>query len=464
LKVEGGGFLVNPRESGLPTMETQGKETAMQDRKGKKVGKKGALKVVAREQEAALRACFSEGGQHLLPLLELVRDAKASVDELMMGAARQFIEQLLVISAQEVAGARRPGKKGGAVRWHGRQPGRITLAERKLALTRPRLRSRGGGEVAVPAYARFQEHSGLGARIHDILVTGVSTRKYGRVLPSMAGTVGIAKSSVSREFVAQSRRVLEALAARRWDGVDILAVYLDGIVVASHHILAAVGVDAEGKKHLLGLASGSSENKRVAKDLLTHLVEHGLNPDLARLFVIDGSKALRAAIEEVFGQAAQVQRCRTHKVRNVTERLPKALAAQVKSVMRAAYTLPEKAGMAKLKQQASWLKAEHADAAASLLEGLEEIFTVNRLGLTPALTRCLATTNLIENPNGAVRRVSGRVCRYRDAEMALRWTASGFLEAEKNFRRLQGHRELWVLAAALGRQAGNTAHANSKVA
>lgn len=436
----------------------------MQDRKGKKVGKKGALKVVARQQEEALRACFSEGGQHLLPLLELVRDAKASVDELMMGAARQFIEQLLLISAQEVAGEKHPGRRGGEVCWHGKQAGRITLAERKLAVERPRLRARGGGEVAVPAYARFVEHADLGSRIHDILVTGVSTRKYGRVLPAMAGTVGIAKSSVSREFVAQSRKVLEALAARRWDGVDILAVYLDGIVVANHHILAAVGVDAQGKKHLLGLASGSSENKRVAKDLLTHLVEHGLNPALTRLFVIDGSKALRSAVEEVFGEAAQVQRCRTHKVRNVTERLPKALAAQVKSVMRAAYQLPAKEGMAKLRQQAAWLKAEHPDAAASLLEGLEEIFTVNRLGLTPALTRCLATTNLIENPNGAVRRVSGRVCRYRDAEMALRWTASGFLEAEKNFRRLQGHRDLWVLAVALGRHVESSVNAKSKVA
>ncbi len=435
----------------------------MQDRKGKKVGKKGALKVVAREQEAALRACFSEGGQHLLSLLELVRDAKASVDELMMGAACRFVEQLLVMSAQEVAGTKHPGRRGGEVRWHGSQPGRIALAERKLSIERPRLRRRNGGEVAVPAYARLAQGD-LGRRIHDILVTGVSTRKYGRVLPAMAGTVGIAKSSVSRQFVAQSRRVLEALAARRWDGMDFLAVYLDGIVVANHHILAAVGVDAEGQKHLLGLASGSSENKRVAKDLLTHLVEHGLNPGVVRLFVIDGSKALRAAIEEVFGEAARVQRCRTHKIRNVTERLPKALAAQVKSVMRAAYTLPEKAGMAKLRQQAAWLKAEHPDAAASLLEGLEEIFTVNRLGLTPALTRCLATTNLIENPNGAVRRVSGRVCRYRDAEMALRWTASGFLEAEKNFRRLQGHRELWVLAAALGRHVETTTHANSKVA
>jgi hypothetical protein len=293
-------------------METQGKETAMQDRTGNKAGNKGALKVVARLDEEALRACFSEGGQHLLPLLELVRDAKASVDELMMGAARQFVEQLLLISAQEVAGAKHPGRRGGEVRWHGKQPGRIALAERKLAVERARLRSRDGREVVVPAYAQLHSHVDLGGRIHDILVTGVSTRKYARVLPAMAATVGIAKSSVSRQFVAQSRRVLETLAARRWDDLDILAVYLDGIVVASHHILAAVGVDASGRKHLLGLTSGSSENKRVANDLLTHLVEHGLNAEVSRLYVIDGSKALRAAIEQVFGTAAQVQRCRAH--------------------------------------------------------------------------------------------------------------------------------------------------------
>jgi transposase-like protein len=219
---------------------------------------------------------------------------------------------------------------------------------------------------------------------------------------------------------------------RRFDELDILAVWIDGIVVDNHHILAAVGVDAEGSKHLLGLAQGSSENAQVAKDLLSSLVERGIGPDRVRLFVIDGSKALRAAIEELFGDQAKVQRCRIHK-------------------MHAANKLAEKDGIAKLKQQAAWLKTEYADAAASLLEGLEETFTVNRLKLTPSLMRCLASTNVIENPNGAVRRVTHRVSRYRDAEMALRWTATGFLEAEKSFRKIQGHRQLWVLGTALGR-------------
>ena len=154
----------------------------------------------------------------------------------------------------------------------------------------------------------------------------------------------------------------------------------------------------------------------------------------------------------MYGEQGLVQRCRAHKVRNVTERLPEPMRAQTKSVMHAAYKLPEKQGMARLRQQAKWLQEQYPDAAASMLEGLEETFTVNRLKLTPALMRCLCTTNIIENPNGAVRRVTGRICRWRDHQMVLRWMASAYLEAEKCFRRIQGYRDLWVLSAALGRE------------
>lgn len=425
----------------------------MKDRKVKSVSKEGALKIVGRDDEQALRGYFAEQGQILLPMLELVQDARASIDELMSEAAKSFVEQLLVLSAQEVAGGKQQGKEHGEIRWHGSQAGRIVLAERKLAIKRPRLRKKGpaGKEVAVPVYERLKADGRLADRVRDILVTGVSTRKYARVLPAMAGTVGVGKSSVSREFIKASAASLRALMNRRFDDVDILVVYMDGITVDHHHILAAVGVDCQGTKQVLGMKPGSSENARVAKDLLNDLIQRGLRPDAERLFVIDGSKALRSAINEVFGETVRVQRCRTHKIRNVTDRLPKDLAAQVKSVMHAAYKLPESQGIAKLKQQASWLKTEHPDAAASLLEGLEETFTVNRMKLPPSLTRCLCSTNIIENPNGAVRRVSRRVCRYRNADMALRWTATGFLEAEKSFRRIQGKKDLWILASALGR-------------
>ena len=436
----------------------------MTHRKAKKSSHQPNLKLVGKHDTQGLAACFADQGQVLLPLLELIQDAKASIDELMSDAARTFVEQLLVCSAQEVAGAKHPGKHTGRIRWHGRQRGRITLAERKLSVRRPRLRTP-TGEIAIPAYERLRDDTRLGSRVRDILVTGVSTRKYAKVLPNMAGSLGIKKSSVSAAFIKASQKALETLMQRRLENLNLLAIYLDGIVVDQYHILAAVGVDHAGSKHLLGLAQGASENARVAKDLLTGLIKRGLPAASNYLFVIDGSKALRSAIEEVFGEKALVQRCRTHKMRNVIERIPdKTVKTQTKAIMHAAYKLPEKEGMARMKQQAQWLKTEYPDAAASLLEGLEETFTVNRLQLTPSLMRCLCTTNIIENPNGAVRRVTHRVSHYRDAEMALRWTATGFLEAEKSFRKIHGVKELWVLATALGRSDTRGVDTNKKAA
>jgi transposase-like protein len=305
--------------------------------------------------------------------------------------------------------------------------------------------------VCIPLYEQLQDESGLAARMSEILVSGVATRKYARVLPAMAASAGLSKSAVSRAVKRASQATLQQLMERSFRAQDMLAVYIDGIEVAGHHVLAAVGLDSSGAKHLLGLASGSSENARVVKDLLHSLVERGIDASLKRLFVIDGSKAIRSAIDQVYGEQALVQRCRTHKLRNVTERLPESMRAQVKSVMHAAYQLPEKEGMDKLRQQAKWLQAQYPDAAASLLEGLEESFTVNRIKLTPALMRCLCTTNIIENPNAAVRRVTGRICHWRDAQMVLRWMASAYLEAERCFRRIPGYRDLWVLGTALGR-------------
>ena len=236
---------------------------------------------------------------------------------------------------------------------------------------------------------------------------------------------------------------------RDFNETDLVAIYVDGIIVAKHHIIAAVGVDATGVKHMPGIVSGSSENAKVVKDLLESIVERGVDMNANRLWVIDGSKALRAAINQKCGDAGRVQRCRIHKIRNVTERLPKAKAAQVRWVMVQALKGDAKAGIEKLKSQARHLKAQYPDAAASLLEGLEEMFTINRLGVTGGLARCLATTNIIESPNSAVRRVSGRVTHYRDASMAMRWTAAGFLEAEKSFRRLRGHKDIAGLIKAM---------------
>jgi len=424
----------------------------MKDRKARKPATSG-LRVVHRNDRAAVKRWAQGDGQALLPMLELLENAQASIDELMNEAARAVLEELLLASASKLAGHKHRGKAGGAVLWHGSQRGQVQMAERKLSVTRPRLRTAGPAskEVAVPAYERLQGDARMGARVRDIVVKGVSMRKYREVLPEVAGTVGVSKSAVSRRFIEASAAQLSALNERPLSEAALLAIYIDGIIVDGTHIVAALGVGERGKKALLGLSAGSSENAQVVKALLTGMRDRGLAVDRDYLFIIDGGKALRSAIDEVFGAHAKVQRCRTHKLRNVLEALPQEARAQTKSVMNAAYKLDAKLGMEKIRKQANWLKAEHADAAASMLEGLEEVFTVNKLGLPPSLMRCLCTTNIIENPNGIVRTTTNRVKRWRDQDMALRWVAAGFLEAEKSFRRIDGVKDLWVLAVALGR-------------
>jgi transposase-like protein len=419
-------------------------------------------------------ACFlSRNGQALLPMVELIEQSKLAVDELIDVLGRASVEAVLRLSAEGVAGPPHPGKKGGVVGWHGSERGTVSLAERKLRISRPRLRKKSqgkDGEVPVPAYEAMQQDDRLGRRMLEILLRGVSTRQYRYVLPEMAETVGVAKSSVSAEAIAASEEELQKLCERRWDGVELLVIYLDGLVFGDHHILAAVGVEyseneeRNGHKHVLGIAEGASENFVVAKGLLENLVARGVDPKRRYLFVIDGSKALRAAIDAVFGAQNPVQRCRHHKIENVMSYLPKHLKPQVKAALRAAVRLPATEGIARLEKQAQWLEREHPDAAASLREGLAEMFTINRLGLPPSLMRCLASTNIIESPHSGVRLRTRRICRWRDGRMALRWAAAAFLITEKNFRKIQGYRDLWMLKAVLEGRSLSTQQPVEKVA
>jgi len=216
-----------------------------------------------------------------------------------------------------------------------------------------------------------------------------------------------------------------------------------------HVLIGAVGVDEKGHKHVLALREGATENATVAKELLEDLVARGVNPEQKRLFVIDGSKALRAAINAVFGSQHPVQRCRSHKLRNVLDHLPEDQKSPVRSALRAAWRLDAQTGMAKLKKLAEWLEREYPGAAASLREGLDECFTVNRLEVPASLHRCLTTTNIIESPQSGVRMRTRRVCRWRDGAMVKRWAAAAFLATEKNFRKIMGYHDLWMLDAIL---------------
>jgi putative transposase len=423
--------------------------------------------IVSRDAETAsvtLEEFAKANGQILLPLVELITQARLAVDEVIDNIGRQTIETILNLSAEQVAGARTPGKNSGDIRWHGSQPGRVSLADRQIKVKRPRLRHKREGEVSVPAYESLQENSATGQRMMGALLRGVSTREYAEVLPEMAETAGVSRSSISRQAIEGSVEQLRQLRERRWDKVDLLVLYIDGQRFGSHHVISAVGVDRAGDKHVLGIELGATENAAAVKQLFTSLRDQGLPTDRKYLFVIDGAKALRTAVEEVFGADQPVQRCRNHKMRNVIDELPKEQQTQAMNLMRAAWRASDaEEGVKRLEQFARFLEHEHESAARSLREGLAEMFTVQRLQLPPSLYKCLGTTNVIESPQSGVQKRTHNVTRWRDAAMVERWVASAWLLTEKHFRKIIGHRDLWTLAVVLGREQKSNA-SSEKVA
>jgi putative transposase len=408
--------------------------------------------IVGRKGNAALRQFLAKQGAALVPMVELIEAGQMAVEELVGRLGQATLEAVLAMSAEQIAGPPHRGKPGGAIRRHGEQGGVVALGGQRVRVQKPRLRRKGGGkgaEVAIPAYAAMQDDEGLQERLLSIVMRGVSTRNYQEVLPEVAQRCGVSRSAVSRQLQEASAEALKGLCERRFEEVDLLVIYLDGKRFGGHQVVCAVGVDSEGKKHVLGLTEGATENAVVVKGLLEELVERGVTPERRRLFVIDGSKALRAAIDDVFGRQNPIQRCRHHKRENVLGYLPQELQRQVGAVLSAAWKLEPKESLARLHTQIEWLARTHPKAAASLREGLEETFTINLLGLSPRLRKCLATTNIIESSLSGVEGRTGRVTRWRSGEMALRWAAAAALETEKNFRKIIGHEDLWMLQAAL---------------
>ena len=286
------------------------------------------------------------------------------------------------------------------------------------------------------------------------IVAGVSTRKYGATLepvPDAFTERSTSRSAVSRRFVALSQQQLTRCLSRPLSDLDLRVVMIDGIAYHDHTILIALGIDAQGKKHVLGVREGTTENSAVAGALLSDLVDRGLDAPRPLLFVIDGGKALRKAIRHVFGTHGVVHRCQVHKLRNVLEHLPEELRPSVRHAMRQAYDPATSAASAQrqLERLARSLAQDHPGAAASLREGLEETLTLQALGITGALWKTLRSTNPIENLNGGVAAFTRNVRRWRNGTMILRWVGSAILEAEQQFRRVRGFREMPALIDAL---------------
>jgi transposase-like protein len=350
-------------------------------------------------------------------------------------------------------------------RW-GRTKGKLGFHAGKIELERPRVRARAGGEISLPSWEAAMAEDWLGQWAMNLMLINVSTRKFGRAVRLPGGDVpaengaGLSKSAASRRFVALSAERMKEWMASDLSKLNLLVIQIDGIHIEEDLVLlAAVGVDGVGDKHPLAVIEGATENATVAQALLDNLIERGLDPNVCRLFIIDGAKALTKAIRKTFGRHTPIQRCQIHKARNIIERLPKPLHASVRKALRQAWELDDADKAERLiRNLARRLEQQAPGVAASILEGLDDILTVIRLGLPAELRRSLACTNIIENMMGTVRRVCRNVKRWQDASMALRWTSAAMLEASKGFRRLKAYKQLSALQTALAvHQAKHTA-------
>ncbi len=384
-------------------------------------------------------------------------EVSASFDRFCLAAGIEALGTMLEKDAQEACGprhSREEGRRG--YRW-GRTQGKIDFHGGRVEIERPRVRVLGGKEMVLPSWERAITEDWLGRWALNLMLINVSTRKFRRAVRLPEGDIaaphgaGVSKSAASRHFVALSAERMKEWMTSDLSGLDILVVQIDGIHIVEDLVLvAAIGIDGDGVKHPLGLVEGATENTAVVQALIDNLVERGLDPAVPRLFIIDGAKALSKAIRRTFGRHTPIQRCQIHKARNIMGRLPPSLHAAVRRVLRQAWELDDAEKAEKLiRNLARRLEHEAPGASASILEGLDEMLTVTRLGLPSQLRRALACTNIIENMMGTVRRVCRNVKRWRTASMALRWTAAAMLEAKKGFRKLKAYKQLPALRMAL---------------
>ena len=385
-----------------------------------------------------------------LPLSELIR--QTLLDTVITSGTIQAIEMLR--SQQEaLCGPRYKQVADRKAHRHGSTAGSLVMGGRRVTLPRPRVRSVAGREVELPAWTQWSREDPLEQRALQQMILGVSTRGYSdslKKLPVEVPERGKSRSAVSRRFVEGTRRRLVKLQRRDLSKLSLAVLMIDGIHFEDHVVLVALGFENDGKKHVLGLWEGATENSRACKALLENLASRGLQTNRSMLIVLDGAKALHKACRDVFGDRAFIQRCQEHKKRNVADHLPESMRPGVRRAMNQAYECRDaKRAKRQLEALAARLESEHPGAAASLREGLDETLTVIELNLPERLQLSLRTTNPIDNLIGSVRKVSRRVKRWRGGRMMLRWCGAAVLDAEQRFRRIRGYREMPKLIAAL---------------
>ena len=390
---------------------------------------------------------------------ELVGAAREGLLALSVGVGLSVVHELMELEVDEVVGPKGKHNPDRTASRHGHEDGSMTLGGRRVKVRRPRMRTADGEhELLVGTYEHFADRDPLTRAVMDRMLAGVSTRKCARVGEPVGDEISQAsratsKSSVSQMFVERTTTALEELMSRRLDDIRLAAMMLDGMDIAERTHVVALGISTDGVKIPLGLWEGSTENASLVRLLLADLVDRGLDPEQAILFVIDGGKALRKGIREVFGEHALVHRCHRHKERNVTDLLPERDRDHVRARIRAAWSLSDaELAQQRLELLASELDRTWPDAAGSLREGLEETLTLMRLGITGNLATTLSSTNPCESMIEIVRYTQRNVKRWREGDMRKRWTAAGMLDAEQQFRRIIGYKDLAKLVIAIERR------------
>jgi putative transposase len=388
-------------------------------------------------------------------LAELAGTAREGLLALAVGTGLGVLGSLLEADVDRLVGPKGRHQPDRVAVRHGTQPGQVTLGGRRVRVDRPRVRRADGtAELSLPTWQAFSSTKLLDQLAVERMLAKLSTRRYRVGLEPVGSRAdqassGTSKSAISRRFVAATERALAELLAQDLSGLDLVALLVDGVRVAEHCCVVALGITIDGTKVPLGLAEGATENATVVTDLLANLRDRGLEVTRPLLVVIDGAKALRRAVTDVFDHPV-VQRCQLHKLRNVTDRLPDAVASTVAKRMRAAYHHPDAlVAQAELEALARELDRSHPGAAASLREGLAETLTIGRLGVPPTLARTLRSTNSVESMIAICRDHAANVKRWQDGQMVLRWVAAGMGEARQQFRRVNGYLHLPALRAAL---------------
>ena len=382
-------------------------------------------------------------------------DARIALIQALIPVALERVQAELQADVERLAGERyvREGRLPGHVRWT-RQRGSIYLADQKIPIEVPRVRDRlRNREVPLPTYERLQAPRTLDTGLLHKVLGGLSTREYERCAEAVPEAFGLSASTVSRRFKRASARKLQELSERRLEGYDLVTLLLDGKTFAEDEMVTAVGVTITGEKVLLGFVQTATENRKVCAAFLRELVERGLRVDLGLLVITDGAKGLHAAVREVFGTAALLQRCQWHKRENVLAYLPDRHRATFRRKLQAAYDQPtyDKAKRALGKVRAALILL-NVSAASSLDEGLEETLTLHRLGVFQQLGTSLKTTNALESIHARVESRTAKVDHWRNSEQKQRWLATALLDLEPRLRRIRNYRALPLLREALRRQ------------